>query len=452
MEGSCVDFLVSVGSAQTKVSSGLLLVEGASGTWCCWTVLNWGFLLQDEELDDHNAQVIAHNKSLQLQNEALDDQLERLQLADEALTSQQATMMDQLLHLSALQDTLIREQGSLKEQTQALVEREACLEQDRIALETQAERLISAVAVRAADLDAKAKQWAAAAGSPSPPPQLRRSKERSQADAQAAAALLALEDRQRQLDQQKQDLQQRHRALAEDLSSKQVGLNKQADAQAAAALLALEDRQRQLDQQKQDLQQRHRALAEDLSSRQVGLNEQWAALDIDQSRSEAKAQYLEIQSLELQHEWQAIEDEWAALEAQKSEFRPSWDSVVSTNSSQQGLQDEPSLQSSPEGSNTFSASLDEQMAQLAAEWDAVSGEKEQIAQQWAALKVKEAAMGSSGTGNPSSLGSPACVSPEPLEEGPALAPITTRGDSPREQKGQKIWTNPQVKVRFIFNF
>lgn len=373
-------------------------------------------LLQWEQVDMEQANLLRSSDSLDSAFSTLEAQLQQLDAAESRLASQQDDIANQLLQLSVLQDQVELDQGELHSKATHLCQQEADLSEQRASLAAQAEHLTTAVAAKGAELDAAArdcKEAAVTAQQPPPPP------------GPCKAASKPTEE----------------------------------EVHIAKALSVLENRQRELEKLKHALQDKHRALAEDLSAKQMGLNEQWAALDIDQSRAEAKehslhtqSSQLQSQSLELDSEWQVIEEEWTALEAQKAQLRSSQAAIeetqagrlvsVSSEAATEYSDPDHPLQLSETEITTWRESLDKQLTDIAGEWAAVNAERGRLNAEREALRVREEALIKAEASREVAESDPFRLK---LAESPADMPsLASRGDSPRDLKVRKLWSSSQV--------
>ena len=367
--------------------------------------MSW-FLPQCDRLDNERVLLQEGCSSLETARESLDLELQRLNVLEARLAVQQSYIADQLMHLTLLQDQMDAQQSELKTRAQQLTQREEQVAEDSIALAFQAKQVSEAMELGNTGLDARSKQLEQA-GLAKPIVQPQTPQPARSADVRRADAKTEKE-------------------------------------RSAQALAALEARQRELDTQKHELQHRHRQLADDLSNKQLGLNEQWAALDIDQSRAEARERGLHSQSAELRKEWDVLQAEWSELEAQRLELGNAEAEVRSVQAATQ-LQSQATIASSEASQNmqmtrdevaVWQESLEKQLSDLAREWGSVNAERAQLKQEREALDARAEAVAKADTARVLNV-----CDPFELTQGESfeITPIVTRGDSPRDLKEQRLW-------------
>ena len=244
--------------------------------------------MQLEQLEVKHSLLVKDATAVETCHQALESRLHLLDTAEQDLSTQQGLMTDQLLHLSEYEEQLETEGAELLFNADALKQQEEALEQDRAILLSQTERLSQASAMKSAELEAKSEQL-------------------------AELAAQAIEG---------QPAKGKPAQKPNKASAHQPGKKAQPRLQALASLAKLEQRQQEVETQKAQLQAKHRQLAEDLSSKQLGLNQQWAALDVDQSKAEAWEQQLKSQTSELQAQWEILEGEWSALGSREGSGNP----------------------------------------------------------------------------------------------------------------------------------
>ena len=288
--------------------------------------------------------------AVEASHQTLDSRLHLLDAAERDLSNQQRLVTDQLCQLADAEAQLEGEAAQVQATASALCQREEQIAGERAILISQTQRLSHAATVKSAELDAKSQQLAEVAAQ-STREQSAKRKPPSQKPSRGAVPR----------------------------------------PQPLASLVNLELRQQELESQKAQLQAKHQQLAEDLSSKQLGLNQQWAALDIDQSRAEARERDLKSQTSELQSQWQVLEEEWSMLEAEKAQvvhFSTPSDSLPEASQgscqschSETGTEDSEAtkvVRLSEQEVENWRTSLEKQLSDVATEWAAVNAERHQL--------------------------------------------------------------------------
>ena len=307
-------------------------------------------ILQLEQLEVNHSLLLKDSTAVEACHQALDARMHLLDAAEQDLSSQQAFVADQLLQLCDSQEQFDQESGQLQDANDALCQQEEQTARDRAILVSQTQRLSEAATLKSAELDAQSQKLAELTAEAA---KQRSAKSKPPAHKPSRAA------------------QPRNQPLA--------------------SLANLEQRQQELESQKAQLKQRHRQLAEDLSSKQLGLNQQWAELDIDQRRAEARDRELKSQTTNLQAQWEVLEAEWNALEAEKAQaihFSTPSDSVPEASQgsyqscrSETGTEDSEATQVvrlSEQEVEQWRSSLEKQLSDVAVEWAAVNAERTKL--------------------------------------------------------------------------
>ena len=315
------------------------------------------FAMQLQQLEVHHSTLAKDATAVEDCHQALDSRMHLLNAAERDLGTQQSLMSDQLLQVSESEERVETEAAQLQLNSDALKLQEEALERDRAILLSQTQRLDHAAEAKSAELEAKSQQLAELA-------------------AQATK-------------EQSAEVKPAHKPSK--ASAQQPAKKAQPRPQPLASLAKLEQRQQELESQKAHLQAKHRQLAEDLSSKQMGLNQQWAALDIDQSKAEARERELKLQTTELQSQWEILEGEWSALEIEKAQAvhfsTPSESLPEPSQGSYQSCHSESGTEASEATAvvrlseqevEQWRSSLEKQLSDVAVEWAAVNTERTKL--------------------------------------------------------------------------